>query len=463
MVGEKEDTLSGKHQKDITHDLTSDSEKSTLRKLRNHEPFLWPNPKWRHASECLPDLPFNATDIADAEARLQRCAPLLETLFPELASTHGIIESSLLPTPGLAQRILPPENGSLFVKADHALPVAGSIKARGGIYAVLHFAEKIALEHGLLTNEKDDYRKLASNEARSLFANYELSVGSTGNLGLSIGITGAALGFNVAVHMSVEAKEWKKKRLRKRGVKVVEYASDYTAACVVARREAVDDPHKHFIDDENSAELFLGYACAIPRLKRQLAEAGIAVDREHPLFLYLPCGVGGGPGGITFAARHVFGDDAHAFFVEPVEAPCMLLGMLTGRHSDISVYSIDLGLKTDADGLAVSTPSRFIGQLMDPLLSGCCTLEDNTLYRHLLDMYDTEKIEVEPSAAAGCGVPRLLIESEPGRHYLHKHKLTPQMPRATHVVWATGGLFVPPEQHKQFRKTAAAILSSPGQ
>lgn len=428
---------------------------AAYRRLRREEPFLWLNPKWQPAAACLDKLPFTAADIAEAEARWRRFAPLLETLFPELRSARGIIDSPLLPAPKLAKRILPPDGGRLFVKADHALPVAGSIKARGGIYAVLHFAEKVAIEHGLLATEQDDYRKLATPEARALFRDYELSVGSTGNLGLSIGIAGAALGFEVAVHMSVEAKEWKKDRLRQRGVKVVEHATDYTAACVVARKAAADDPRRHFIDDENSVELFLGYACAVPRLKRQLAAAGIIVDREHPLFIHLPCGVGGGPGGIAFAARHVFGDAAHCFFVEPTQAPCMLLGMLSGRHSDISVYSLGLGLKTDADGLAVSTPSRFIGQLMEPLLSGCCTVEDRMLYRLLLDMYETEGIEVEPSAAAGCAVPAMLGTSDAGRDFLLRHGLTVSLPQATHVVWTTGGLFVPSEQHAHFRRLAS--------
>jgi len=113
-----------------------------------------------------------------------------------------------------------------------------------------------------------------------------------------------------------------------------------------------------------------------------------------------------------------------------------------------------LNLKTDADGLAVSTPSRFIGQLMEPLLDGCCTLEDGTMYHHLLDMYETENLEVEPSAAAGCGVPKLLIESSAGRKYLSEQNLAAYLPESTHIIWTTGGSFVPPEQHREFRRIA---------
>jgi D-serine dehydratase len=96
-------------------------------------------------------LPLSRHDILEAEKRSDRFAPLLEALFPDLRDSRGIIESELIPTPKLAERLhLPESSGSLFVKADHALPVAGSIKARGGIYAVLHFAEKLALEKKIL-------------------------------------------------------------------------------------------------------------------------------------------------------------------------------------------------------------------------------------------------------------------------------------------------------------------------
>lgn len=440
-------------------DPVSATDPLALELLRNRKPFLWANPRWQPVAGCPADLPWSRKDIEAAEARWQRCAPLLQMLFPELESSGGIIESPLVEVTSLAAKLLP-GGGRLLLKADHDLPVAGSIKARGGLYAVLCYAERLALENGILRDANDDYRKLAGPEARALFSGYTLTTASTGNLGLSIGIGGTALGFNTAVHMSVEAREWKKERLRKRGVQVIEHASDYTAACVVASREAETNPRMHYIDDENSVELFLGYSCAVPRMKRQLEELSVTVDADHPLFLHLPCGVGGGPGGIAFAARMEYGDFAHSFFVEPLEAPCMLLGMLTGRHSEISIYSIGLGLKTDADGLAVSTPSRFIGQLMEPLLSGCCTMADEMMYRYLLDLHTDEGIEVEPSATAGFGVIPLLLQSERGRAWQKSQNLdAAAMRNATHIVWSTGGSFVPPEQHETYRALARKLIA----
>jgi D-serine dehydratase len=70
---------------------------------------------------------------------------LLARWFPELVESGGIIESPLQRADGLcAAGHWPSGVGTLLVKTDHTLPVAGSIKARGGIYEVLLQAERIA-------------------------------------------------------------------------------------------------------------------------------------------------------------------------------------------------------------------------------------------------------------------------------------------------------------------------------
>ena len=305
-----------------------------------------------------------------------------------------------------------------------------------------------------LLSPGDDYSVLAEPRFRALFGQYAVAVGSTGNLGLSIGIMSAQLGFKVTVHMSADARQWKKDMLRGKGVTVVEYADDYSKAVDEGRRQAAGDPTCHFVDDENSRTLFLGYAVAAERVAKQLEALRIPVDQDHPLFVYLPCGVGGGPGGVAFGLKLLYGDSVHCFFAEPTHAPCMTLGLVTGLHDQVCVQDFGIDNHTAADGLAVGRPSRFVGRAVAPLLSGCYTVTDERLYRLLRAMADTEHIRLEPSALAG--VPGMgLLCGEAGAEYVRSHGL--DMARATHIAWATGGSMVPPDVWQGYYDRGAAL------
>ena len=295
-----------------------------LREIRAGNEVFWMNPEKTGCDEAMRHIELTMEDVEDAERRLQRFAPFIRACFPETEETGGLIESALTPIPGmkalLNERYGSRLQGALLLKQDSHLAIAGSVKARGGIYEVLKHTEELALEHGLLTPE-DSYERLSSEECRQFFKQYTIQVGSTGNLGLSIGIMSAAIGYQVIVHMSADAKQWKKELLRSHGVTVREYAADYSEAVKNGRALSARDPRSYFVDDENSRTLFLGYAVAAKRLQKQLKAQSIAVDAAHPLFVYIPCGVGGAPGGVSFELKLLFGDSVHCFSWSPRRRP----------------------------------------------------------------------------------------------------------------------------------------------
>ena len=419
------------------------------------EPVTWFNPNATTLAVGLPYVGLDQNDVADASARLARFAPYMCDAFPETRVSKGILESEIAAIPAmqatLNARYGVELTGKLLLKKDSHLPISGSIKARGGIYEVLTHAERLAIKAGLLC-EEDDYRKLFTDEFRQFFGQYSIAVGSTGNLGMSIGIMSAKLGFTVTVHMSADAREWKKRKLREHGVIVVEYAEDYGVAVEQGRKEAERDPNCFFIDDENSRTLFLGYSVAGERVKKQFDEMGIVVDAEHPLFVYLPCGVGGGPGGVAFGLKLAFGDNVHCFFAEPTHSPCMLLGVHTGLHDAIAVQDLGIDNLTAADGLAVGRASGFVGRAMERLLDGFYTLSDQEMYDLLGLLARDEQIRLEPSALAGMPGPWRV--SADGDWQASRALDAGRMAQATHLVWATGGGMVPAEEMAKYLATA---------
>lgn len=431
-----------------------------IRELVETKPVFWSNPALVPFEAAKAQIGVTERDVRDAQERLSRFAPYIAKAFHETLKNGGLIESPVVRIPHMKSRIESLYKkeiaGELLLKCDNQLAISGSIKARGGIYEVLKHAEELAIREGLLTTS-DDYSKLGDPRFQKFFSGYSISVGSTGNLGLSIGIIGAQLGFRVNVHMSKDAKQWKKDLLRSRGVNVIEYPSDYSKAVEAGRKQAQSDPQNYFIDDENSKDLFLGYAVAAFRLKNQLEAIVIHIGENRPLFAYLPCGVGGGPGGVAFGLKLVFGDNAHCFFAEPTHSPCMLLGLMTGLHNRISVQEIGIDNVTDADGLAVGRPSGFVCRTMHQLVSGLYTVSDQTLYALLKAMADTENIWLEPSALAGVAGSARLFSEEQGASYLEKEGLTEKMGNAVHLAWATGGSMVP--EHIQMQNYQKAVES----
>ena len=403
-----------------------------IKNMVDKKEVVWINPKEINYTEYEKNLPIKDQELKESEERLKRFAPFIKKVFPETKETNGIIESPLEEIFNMQKELEKKYHteipGKLYLKMDSHLPVAGSIKARGGVYEVLKHAEELAMKAGLLKLE-DDYSILADKKFKNFFSKYKIQVGSTGNLGLSIGITSAALGFQV-----------------------IEYESDYGKAVEEGRKNSDLDPMSYFVDDEKSMNLFLGYTVAASRIKKQFDKKGIVINKEHPLIVYIPCGVGGAPGGVAYGLKRIFKENVYIFFVEPVLAPCMLLGMETGLHEKIRVYDVGIHGITHADGLAVARPSGLVGRLMEPILSGIFTVDDYKLYDYLRILNETENKRIEPSSCAAFEGVVSLLKYEDSKKYI-ENRIGKNINSAYHVCWATGGRMVPKEDMEIFLNT----------
>lgn len=416
--------------------------------------------------------------------------------------------------------------GRWFAKMDAALPIAGSVKARGGIYEVVCFAMEVLEREGLVPSkilrgfeevtsavtpaeEKADVCSDSSQRAaaisrdidrvriREVLSKYTVTVASTGNLGLSIGLTARKLGFCAKVYLSSDAKAWKVEKLREVGAEVVLVESDYNAVVAMARAESVRDSQIYFVDDERSQRLFEGYALAALELREQLeAEVGHDVLMASPLFLYIPCGVGGAPAGISAGMKAVFGEQVHLFVAEPLEAPSVLLelarrasteiGAVCGattsrtvandettasrdtevqgafraphaRHGEtgtpcMDVRSVGLSGQTVADGLAVPVASGKAMDVLGATLAGAYTLADDKMLAYLKLLHEMENLRVEPSAAAALQGPGLMYYTKEGFDYVLGCGLMPHMDQSIHISWMTGGGLMPGEVFDEYYK-----------
>jgi D-serine dehydratase len=129
---------------------------------------LSPNPNRQCMKQVRAGLTLGHVDPEHACRRLERFAPLFEYLFPKLATSHGITESSPISVERLQRVTSGYFRRRWFIKADHALPTAGSIKARGDLCEVLFHAEASALTAGFLWPERRCATDLISGFGKGL-------------------------------------------------------------------------------------------------------------------------------------------------------------------------------------------------------------------------------------------------------------------------------------------------------
>ena len=124
---------------------------ATIAALARACPTFWVNPEKLPFSEAKKNFALGSADIRAADARMERFAPFVAARFPETAVSGGRIVSPLTEIPRMSASL--GVRGRMFLKQDNALAVAGSVKARGGIYEVLCHTEDLIRQNGLLPED----------------------------------------------------------------------------------------------------------------------------------------------------------------------------------------------------------------------------------------------------------------------------------------------------------------------
>lgn len=238
-----------------------------LDKLKNREEIYYPIERNKNM-----DVRFTLYDAFLVKKRFERFAPLFMEAFEEIDGPcyykSDLYKSKL--------------GDELYLKLDSELKVAHSVKARGGFNEVMVKVEDVLKKNNML----DKFDELSLDDIRKIMAAHTIEVSSTGNLGLSLGLCAKAFGFKAKVHMSRDAKDWKKKLLREAGAEVIEYDHDYTYAVKMGRLSAEQNPMSYFVDDEMSEKLFLGYAASIFEVAEQVRSSGMSPSDDEPLHVF---------------------------------------------------------------------------------------------------------------------------------------------------------------------------------
>ena len=136
----------------------------------------------------------------------------------------------------------------------------------------------------------------------------------------------------------------------------------------------------------------------------------------------------------------------------------MLVGLMTERYDNVSVFDANIDAITNMDGLAVPRTSGFVAELMHRFFNGGLTISEENQKMHLTQMIDLEDIRLEPAALAGLPGPAMLFGTDAGQRYLTDNQLVDKMEQATHIAWATGGSMVPEASMEEFYQQGKNLL-----
>ena len=102
-------------------------------------------------------------------------------------------------------------------------------------------------------------------------------------------------------------------------------------------------------------------------------------------------------------------------------------------------------METDADGLAVDSPSELVLNISRELIDGIYTVDATTMYKDFYQIILLEDEKIELSSAASLRGPILTGNANK---------------RGTHIAWLTGGIFIPGKEYNIMYKTCIKIGKS---
>ena len=126
---------------------------TTMEQLKEGKEAIWLNPDLQSVQKAQTMNGYKFVHVKAAQNRFMRFLPYIASAFPETAAKKGVIESPLIEIPAMKDWLNEQGagiRGRVFLKDDARLPIAGSVKARGGIHEVLKIAEVLGQKADLL-------------------------------------------------------------------------------------------------------------------------------------------------------------------------------------------------------------------------------------------------------------------------------------------------------------------------
>ncbi len=130
-------------------------------------------------------------------------------------------------------------------------------------------------------------------------------------------------------------------------------------------------------------------------------------------------------------------------FVEPLASACFFASLISGRNEAVSIYDYGLDNRTIADRLAVPRASQLVLDLVGCEIDAAVALPDELLPPQVRHAWETRRLRLEPSAAAGIAAVRPFLERLPDGPLFGRNLTAKAVRRGVHVAWTTGGAHLP--------------------